>query len=102
VTLACVLALVLLGLATPGHADEDVPFGPPAVSAADHHGCSGPGHVSILGHCVSAHADVCCMLAPADPAVPTATAGLHAEPPRPGRAPLARGPSPRPPKPPVA
>jgi hypothetical protein len=104
VTVACVLALVLLGLATPGHAHEVGSSGPPMVSAADHHDddCSGPGHVSILGHCASAHADACCMLAPLGPAAPTARAELRAEPRRPGRMPLSRGPSPRPPMAPVA
>src|SRR3712207_6211017 len=53
VVMACVLALVLLGLTVPGHSHAAEPAGHSAVVAAGHDGdhCPGPTHTPSPGHC---------------------------------------------------
>lgn len=67
VSIALVLALALMGLASIGHAHAAALVGPDLSrgtwDANDH--CSGPGEAEPAGHCHgSIHAHACCVLLP--------------------------------------
>jgi hypothetical protein len=101
VTMVCVLALVLLGLALPGDSHASQLDGSQSVTTAVHgdghcpgpmHGATGPGH-----GCASIHGHACCMLI--EPARADAAAAKQpwGQPHEPRRTAVVIAPIPRPP-----